>query len=214
MVIVVLFMGVVSGAPANAEAILFSTFGPGNSFDEEVASFFGFDDGSERSFHFSRAMPLVPSSTATLRTIDLALQFPFVFSAGTLVVNLFADDGGLPGQVLETFTRTQPHGPGVLSLRSAAQPVLESGRTYFVEATTNGVADGLWFHSTETLFPSVDVFRIDHGPWQTGRRAFTAAFRIIGDPAPIPEPTTVLLLGGAVIVGAVRVRGRMRPPRG
>jgi hypothetical protein len=207
-----LFMAVLITAPANAESILFSTLGPGDAFDGNAALFFGFDEGEEGNpdFRFARAMPFSPSATATLRSLDFGLDFTPNFSPGTLVINLFAADGLLPGPLLETLTRTEPLARGVHSFTSVAQPVLRVGQDYFVEATTTGRGFGGWYFSgeiPEEHARGVEVFRIDNGPWQRlAAPGDIVALRVTGDAAPIPEPASVILLGTAVALVPLRRR--------
>ncbi len=193
--------------PASADVVLFSNLGPNDSFNTSTSTFFGFDVGEEGDpdFRFARAMAFVPSTTAPLQSLELPLQFPVSFTEGSLVVNLFAADasGTLPGALLESFTRTEPV-DGLESFQSVGNPILMAGSRYFVEATTAGMADGLWFFSLKGHGLQPDIGRVNNGPWSgAGIRDFTAAFRVsgIGEGGQVPEPASLLLLGtGAAIV--------------
>jgi hypothetical protein len=213
--VALLFMAVLTTAPANAESILFSTLGPGDAFDVNAASFFGFDEGEEGDpdSRFARAMPFSPSSTAALTSLDLALDFTPNIPPGTLVINLFAAEGALPGLLLETFTRTEPLAPGVYSFSSLAQPVLHVGQDYFIEATTSGRGFGGWFFSSvipEEHARGLEAFRIDNGPWRRlAAPGEIVALRVTGDAAPVPEPASVILVGTAVAL--VRLRRSLSP---
>jgi hypothetical protein len=195
--------------PASADSILYTSFGPGASF-QNSASFFGFEFGEEGSAdrRFARAFPFVPGSTAALDDVALALEFPWSFSNGTLIVNLFAGAGSLPGSLLETWTATSAP-RGVVHFASSEHPVLAAGTTYFLEATTTGIADGLWFLSPQQASNLVDVYRVDNGPWRLGRREFNAAFAVTGT-AVTPEPAALLLVGPGIAWMALRRRRRSK----
>ena len=210
--VALLFMAVLTAAPASAESIVFSTLGPGDAFDLNAAAFFGFEEGEEGDpdFRFARAMVFSPSSTATLTSLDLALDFIPDVPPGTLVINLFAAEGTLPGSLLETFNRTEPLAPGVYSFSSVARPVLRFGQDYFVEATTSGRGFGGWHFSSvepEEHARGLEAFRIDNGPWRLlAAPGDIVALRVTGDAAPIPEPASMILVGTAVALVPLRRR--------
>ncbi len=200
---------------ASADTILFSSLGPGNTFDPMSGTFFGFEPGEEDSpdRRFARAFAFSPSATAPLAMVELPIVAPCCDpGAGTVVVNLFGSQGALPGELLESFAIAQPVDLSVIAFNSIVNPLLVAGQTYFLEATTTGTANGTWFATLEGpgLVPP-DVYRIDNGPWLTGPPALYTAFRITGDTpaAPVPEPATVLLVGGGLAAAVLR-RGRRR----
>jgi hypothetical protein len=210
-------LALAAARPAAADVIVFSNLGPGGSWNQENATFFGFDFDPETpgaESNFSRAFPFVPSATGTLRVLQLPVAFPFSFDQGSLVVNVFASEGGMPGQLLERFERTEPHrDPSLLTFESSAAPLLRQGETYFVEAATIGEGDGLWFLSLgEPPGRQPDVFRFGlDEPFRLGVRDFTsAAFRVSADPAPIPEPATLLLAGAGLLEAGRRAREARR----
>jgi hypothetical protein len=205
--------------PATADTILFSSVGP-DPF-AGTATVFGFNLGEEGDpdIHIGRAYPFVPSTTATFRSAELPLFFPCCDSIpgqGSVVINLFvADgkDGNVPGKLLESFMRTEAINLEVVSFRSVLQPLLVAGTTYFIEATTVGIATGFWHNVVGDQGPFQSAFRIDNGPWQARSQNFAGGFRIIGnDTAPVPEPTSLVLVGTGLAAALMRRRRtRARP---
>ena len=204
------FLSLLAATPARADLVLFDSFGPGDPFSTPGA-FFGFERGEEGDpdFLFARAFPFMPSATATLSSLEMPMEFPFSFSDGTLQVNVYGSDGQLPTTLLESFAGSSSQtGRGIFQFDSALHPLLSAGATYFVEATVTGVADGLWFVSNTPSGQVPDVLRINNGPFQIagGTRDFQTAFRVNGDVAATPEPTSLLLL--VTGIGIARWRAR------
>jgi hypothetical protein len=211
-------LGFLIARPALADTIVFNNLGPNDSFDSSATVFGLLTEEESIPHRFSRAFPFVPASSGTLSRIELPIQFPleceFACGDGSLVVNLFDAAGGAPGALLETFSTTESHlNPGVIGFSSAATPTLMAGGTYFVETTTTGGTNGLWFLSFDTPPQAVPDFRRnDGGPWEIGTRSFaSAAFRVSVEPTPTPEPATLFMVGAGAV--GVVLKGKRRPKR-
>lgn len=209
------FLSLLAATPARADLVLFDSVGSGDPFTTSGA-FFGFERGEEGDpdFLFARAFPFMPSATATLSSLEMPMEFPFSFSDGTLQVNVYASDGQLPTTRLESFAGSSSQtGRRIFRFDSALHPLLSAGATYFVEATVTGVADGLWFVSNTPSGQVPDVLRINNGPFQIagGTRDFQTAFRVNGDVAATPEPTSLLLLVTGIGIARWRARSSVEP---
>ena len=210
------FLWILGAAPPNASAdpIIFNSFGPGDTFSSRNGYFFGYffpGDETPESTHW-RAMPFVAQQTATLQNVTLPIQrneFVAPPGPGALQVVLYADNNGLPGTVLESFTYAGATGPrSVLSFDSVTHPQLIADTTYFLAAQAIGYAEGEWWGSFEEFGEWPTPFQggspFNPGPWTPGASNFRTAFRLTGEdaPSPTPEPGTVILLltGAAAIV--------------
>ena len=204
---------------ASAEQVLFSNFGVNNSYDTVRATFFGLDEEqTDPDDSFSRAMAFIPNATGRVTAVALPVEFPWFtepgWTNGSLEINLFEAAGELPGRVLESFSSTGTHLPNTISMfESIARPQLIAGVLYFLEARTIGQANGLWSLSLSDSTQQVpDYRRIGNGPWEKRTRVFpAAAFSVSGDvdPAPVPEPSMLLLLASGLAIVARRRRLRV-----
>jgi hypothetical protein len=212
----------VARAAAADPIVLFSNLAANDAYSEQRATFFGFDETrTDPNLNFSRAMPFVPLATATLTTLEMPLLTVPLFGHplldGTLEVNLFESANGLPGTLLESFSSNGIHLPDQLTVfQSTLQPLLQAGSLYFLEARAIGETNGLWYLTvTDPAAVEPDFRRRGEGPWEVGERNVEAAFRVSGEPAdiaPTPEPTTMVLVGAGLALGAWRRRQLNRPP--
>lgn len=160
------------------------------------------------------AFPFVPSTTATLSSVELAIS-RVRGPSSTARVTMYAAHAGLPGQVLEeipaflTYDWVDFNPPPPITATSALMPVLKAGQEYWVAASIphpQGV--GAWGintvgHQGPSALWSDGVWH--YRPAAPDASFTTTAFRVIGvsDAAAVPEPTSVILLslgiGGALI---------------
>ena len=134
---------------AEAQQLLYTSFGPGESYRAP-----GFEVGAGQSWLLSGnngaidAMAFIPSTTCPFWRVDFSMRYDELLRASLsnggvtnffgppdLNIQLTADDGGLPGSVLESFQLSNVLGgisaPGVFSVCSVAHPVLNQGEQYW-----------------------------------------------------------------------------------
>jgi hypothetical protein len=155
------------------------------------------------------------------------LELPLFAVLGPPEVDVFLmeDNGNLPGTVLEQFSVTSfpapSNGtPALVSIPSVVQPLLIAGRQYWVAAAGGTSTFAEW---ALTLFAGDPVGGgatrsiqngFDYG-WVHNPGTRLAALRVSGDPvSAVPEPSTILLVGGGLIaLGRVRRIVRVKPDR-
>jgi hypothetical protein len=185
-------IGAVICAGAAGATTLYTDFGPGQTYNTSSGWFIG---GSGAVTQASIAAPFTPSVTATLDSLDLAVD---VFAGTTsFTVEITADSSGAPGAVLESFSLTGITGtPTVRSLTSILHPSLSSLSTYWVAVFAGGTttAGGWFWNSVGTT--GFDFSSNGGSTWSVDSATTDPrpAFDVIGTPT-VPEPTTWVLLG-------------------
>jgi hypothetical protein len=187
------------GGTARA-GILYSTFGPGDSFGTNVAWGFG---GFAPTGYLASAMQFSPSATATLGQVRVVLSPGLGFAEISATVLLAADNGGTPGTTLETLGSVEVSAANtIFTLSSATHPLLTTGTPYWLivePANPNDAAQGGWNFSSPQVSGNV-TFTHDpaHGSWDPTNTLVQSAFEIqdtlVGTPI-VPEPSTLTLLG-------------------
>lgn len=188
-----LFLSIITlSVPAHAE-VLYSTFGPGQSFDNSESSgwLVGF------SYNQQIAAPFILSSDAIFDSIDFAADYDN--GLNQLTVSLVDDDSGLPstdpGKVIESFNFANLSSlPTIYTARSFRKPLLKGSTQYWVvlkadNSTTlvqwnrnNNGTGGFAFSNLRT-------------PW-TYYRDKTPAFDIKGGPA-VPFEVHIVIKPGS-----------------
>jgi len=192
---------------SRADTVVFSNFGPGMTFDtNRGVSVQGINAGGQIP-----AYAFTPSGTFTFNSAQLAMGL--VHGPNILQVLLMTSSGGFPGNVIESITLTNAVAPfgsnGIVVANSALHPVLTFGTQYWLVAFPSDPNIAMGWNFTFNDFLTPGAFTDDHvnlaGPWDpTGGPA--AAFQINGDP--VPEPTTMLLLGSGLTALGAAVRKR------
>ena len=193
---------------ARADTVVFSNFGPGMTFSQNQ----GFNvSGSNLFGGVIPAHAFTPSETFSFTRAQLAMTL--IDGPNHFQVLLMTSSGGLPGIIIETITLTDavPIFPsGIVVANSALHPVLTSGTQYWLVAfAPDPNTFGIWNLSLNDFStPQARGFTSPTGPWVVANNVPRSAFQINGEP--VPEPSTMLLLGaGLAMLGtAVRKRGQ------
>jgi hypothetical protein len=190
----------------SADPIVYSNFGPDNSFDTNTALLVGLS--SAELFHNALASSFQPAITTNLASIDVALRGP----ADNLWVDisLNQDSSGLPGSTLELFPLFVQNDvpPAIYQVNFQANPVLLAGQTYWVVVAIDprSAFTGLGWNLNSIGASGHSAFQVNSGgPWAPVSSGPDVAFSVEST----PEPSTVLLvcLGLCGVLGGVR-RGR------
>jgi hypothetical protein len=201
------------GHRCSADSILFTNLATvGNLYDSNhgwnvigAASSFTSPPGSQ----FAPAFAFTPTSTAYLTGLDLALGH--VAGTNAVTVDLMSDASG-PGAVLESWNVSGVPTNGICcpmtALSGNGTLLLESGTTYWVAVLPgDSVAFDSWAYNstgdTGTVFENMGSA---WALYATGPGVTVGAFEVQG--SPVPEPDTLGLLGGGLLVLAGLLRRR------
>jgi hypothetical protein len=112
--------------------IVFSNFGPGNTYKRSSA--WGIGNSADPSSLNIYGAAFTPSQTVTLNSITLALNHQT--GANQFVVSLNAESGNLPGAVVESFALNNVvrsvYSGSILTETSALRPLLNAGARYWI----------------------------------------------------------------------------------
>lgn len=128
-----------SVSTVRASVIAYDNFGAGDSYD--AGNQWSVEDGYQ-----AIAVPFVSAATGDLQSYTVA-----VYGNKAFTLQLFQDNGGVPGTVLETLVTPKPASSNYLSseimtVASVGQPHLVTGNTYWVGLlpATNSAGGWMW----------------------------------------------------------------------
>lgn len=168
---------------ANASTIVYSTFGPGDTYDENSGWAIG-DTGV-----WVQGLQFTPAGTAVVETIEIAA---FRLAGGTaLNVSLTTDAGDRPGSVLETVPICCFGDVASIGLaNSVLQPLLTGGTKYWLVVSPVAAGDHFGWNRNLNLPYAPNVQQSMGGPWYFDYLDYRGTMRIRGDASTPTRATT------------------------
>jgi PEP-CTERM motif-containing protein len=191
---------------------VYSNFGPGNAYDPNDG-YTQSGAGSLTGFNALQAMAFTNTTGENIALTQIDIADSFVAGNNTMTLNLYADTGGAPGAVLESWTVNNLPGLGtcctVETVNDVAGVILQNGGTYWLAPASDDVTWEAWNWNT-TGASGNGSFSADGGTtWATSTYNPNGAFDVLGTSVSTPEPASLLMLGAGML-GLVGVRRKER----
>ena len=204
---------VLAGSLCHAGVVVYSNLGPPGT---DYLGWYTIGSGYMPEFGFS------PTSTVTLTTIDIALtQSPSAGNGtGDLTIGLYnADSNWAVGTLLGSWTIPYASLPAYDPNTDTTELVTSLAATGNV-TLTQGNNDWLAGSDDDSTMASWCLSPTTHGPYEHGLddatlilTATQGAFDVVGTegslPSSVPEPSSLLLCGAALMAGVVRARRKV-----
>lgn len=200
------------GGTASAD-VLYSNFGAGDTYDTSFGWTLSYGGPLGGDAYEDAVAFTVTGGAYTFDSAEFALNH---FWGPDLVhVNLHANDGGVPGIILDSSSASGVVPPGTLAPPMMANfggdIILEDGQTYWLALQTE--QEDAWL---SWAFNVVDDFglrawQVNDGPWNPvlgipGTDSERGVFRINGTLVPAPGMLALLAIAGAAAPGIRRRR--------
>jgi hypothetical protein len=203
------FVVAASIAAPTRGSVVYSSFGPGDSYDATVGwAVFGAD--SVFGYQLDMGFQFQSGSTAALTRIDAA--FRLHDGTGAVDFSLYADDGsGHLGSLIETFSNVGPFddAPTIVSAFSTLHPILTSGQMYWLVASTVDDGSNISWNFNDLSTTGNALGRRDGAEPRYYSDLDQSVFRVSGQA--IPEPASIVLCGLGIVGAAGLARSRRRP---
>jgi hypothetical protein len=169
---------------------VYNSFGPGNSFGNGIV--WAVKGDSTSGGYRGQAQFFIPNISGNLNQIQLATYHV----SGSDLSNFFIaqDNGsGLPGSILESWTGVQNAANGLLTLNSAAVPLLQAGQEYWLcDEPGDPTSYNGWWQNNQGISPG-DAFDNSEWGWGTIAGGIEDAGVFSVNAVPVPEPSVAAL---------------------
>ena len=200
-------VAILSTSTANA-AIVFSNFGPGDTFGNTGRVLEGPAVGSIGDVNQAASFTVGPTDfMLTDVSLGIFVRDSPVVGTGPIDVLLAADAGGVPGATLRTLPiNVNSTGKQVITVVDDGSQMLDANTTYWIVADAEGGFSGSWnFNSTGDIGPTAG--QTEGFPWNPRPMDDRYALRVEGRAVPEPASCVFLVLGSLGMLALRQVRG-------
>ncbi|MDG3008498.1 choice-of-anchor R domain-containing protein [Paludisphaera mucosa] len=189
-------------------ATIYSTLGPNDSFNRNASSAI-YGQGVQGSDHYSVAERFTVGGSSDFLFTSAELGVYSRSGTASLGVVLMEDLGGLPGETLESLSIEVGPDVRLHTVTSTLNPLLEAGHSYWLAAVPTRDFNGGWYGNSEGIIGRQGIDYLDFNIGWLAISATSGAFRISGNAAAVPEPSTLAMWAtAAAMTGSIVLRRR------